>query len=114
MSYTAPKIKWRKQKEYRSDVIATAKASGCVLQFWNSLIVGDALTILSIVDDDEYEHLVDVTFDTSNIEEWRNFRFNYRCLSRFFRVFRICMNICFLQAFLKSDQGRPFTIKQRV
>lgn len=95
MDYTAPKIKWRKQKQYRDDVIATAKATGCVLQFWNSLLVGDELTILSIVDDDEYEHLIDVIFDTSNIEDWKTFRFNYRSLSRFFRICGCCMNIFF-------------------
>ncbi|XP_042353075.1 ankyrin repeat and SOCS box protein 10 isoform X2 [Plectropomus leopardus] len=80
MAYVAPKIKYRKPKQYRSDVIATAKASGCVLQFWNSLLVGDELTILSIVDDDEYEYLIDAIYDTSNIEEWKNFRFNYKVL----------------------------------
>lgn len=85
MAYVAPKLKWKKPKKYRSDVIATAKASGCVLQFWNSLLVGDELTILSIVADDEYEYLMDAIYDTSNIEEWKNFRFNYRVLSRFIR-----------------------------
>lgn len=89
MAYIGPKIKWRKQKKYRNDVIATAKATGCVQQFWNSLLVGDELTILSIVDDDEYEYHVDAIFDTSNIDEWKNFRFNYRCLSRFIRVWNI-------------------------
>lgn len=98
MEYTAPKIKWRKQKQYRNDVIATAKATGCVLQLWNSLLVGDDLTVLSIVDDDEYEHLVDAIFDTSNIEEWKNFRFNYRCLSRFFKMFG-CFDIFFYCSF---------------
>lgn len=83
MAYLAPKIKWKKPKKYREDVIATAKATGCVLQFWNSLLVGDALTILSIVDDDEYSNLIDAIYDTSNLEEWKNFRFNYRGLSRF-------------------------------
>lgn len=83
MAYVAPKVKWRKQKSYRSDVIATAKANGCVLQFWNSLLVGDELTILSIVDDDEYGYLIDAIYDTSNIEEWKNFRYNYRGLRRF-------------------------------
>ncbi|KAM4551593.1 ankyrin repeat and SOCS box protein 10 isoform 2-T2 [Odontesthes bonariensis] len=80
MAYSAPKIKWHKPKKYREDVIATAKASGCVLQFWNSLLVGDELTILSIVDDDEYGNLVHAIYDTSNLEEWKNFSFNYRCL----------------------------------
>ncbi|KAM3604474.1 uncharacterized protein V6R79_011558 [Siganus canaliculatus] len=80
MAYVAPKVKWRKPKKYRCDVIATAKATGCVLQFWNSLLVGDDLTIVSIVDDDEYDYLIDAIYDTSNVEEWRNFRFNYRCL----------------------------------
>lgn len=83
MAYVAPKIKWRKQNKYREDVIAVAKATGCVLQFWNSLLVGDDLTILSIVADEEYEYLMDSIYDTSNIEEWKNFRFNYRCLSTF-------------------------------
>ncbi|XP_034039892.1 ankyrin repeat and SOCS box protein 10 isoform X1 [Thalassophryne amazonica] len=80
MAYVAPKVKWRKPKAYRSDVIATAKATGCALQFWNSLLVGDELMLLSIVDDDEYVHLVDAIFDTSNVEEWKNFRYNYRVL----------------------------------
>ncbi|KAM7400484.1 hypothetical protein PAMA_004935 [Pampus argenteus] len=80
MAYVAPKIKWHKPKTYRNDVIATAKATGCVLQYWNSLLVGDELTVISIVDEDEYDYLVDAIFDTSNIEEWKNFRFNYRGL----------------------------------
>ncbi|XP_034744371.1 ankyrin repeat and SOCS box protein 10 isoform X3 [Etheostoma cragini] len=80
MAYVAPKFKWKKPKVYRNDVIAIAKASGCVLQFWNSLLVGDELMILSIVGDDEYEYLIDAIYDTSNIEEWKNFRFNYRGL----------------------------------
>lgn len=86
MAYVSPPLKWHKPKKYRSDVIATAKASGCVLQFWNSLIVGDELTALSIVDDDDYEYLIDAIYDTSNIEEWKNFRFNYRGLSGFIRA----------------------------
>lgn len=83
MAYVAPKVKWRKPKNYRNDVIATAKATGCILQYWNSLLVGDELTVLSIVDDNEYVYLVDAIFDTSNVEEWKNFRFNFRGLSRF-------------------------------
>ncbi|XP_062284199.1 ankyrin repeat and SOCS box protein 10 [Scomber scombrus] len=80
MAYVAPKVKWHKPKAYRNDVIATAKATGCILQYWNSLLVGDELTVLSIVDDNEYVYLVDAIFDTSNIDEWKNFRFNYRGL----------------------------------
>ncbi|XP_050953687.1 ankyrin repeat and SOCS box protein 10 isoform X2 [Labeo rohita] len=75
-----PKIKFRKQKKYRSDVIATAQASGLILQFWNALLVGDDLTVISIIDDPEYGYLLDAIYDTSNIEEWKNFRFNYRGL----------------------------------
>lgn len=76
-----PKIKFRKQKKYRSDVIATAQASGLILQFWNALLVGDDLTVISIVDDPEYAYVLDAIYDTSDIEEWKNFRFNYRGLS---------------------------------
>ncbi|XP_051542578.1 ankyrin repeat and SOCS box protein 10-like isoform X2 [Myxocyprinus asiaticus] len=75
-----PKIKICKQKKYRSDVIATAQASGFILQFWNALLVGDDLTIISIIDDPECTYLIDAIYDTSNIEEWKNFRFNYRGL----------------------------------
>ncbi|XP_026876084.1 ankyrin repeat and SOCS box protein 10 isoform X3 [Electrophorus electricus] len=75
-----PKIKFRKQKKYRCDVIATAQTSGCTLQFWNALLVGDEITLISIIDDPEYVHLMDAIYDTSNIEEWKNFRFNYRGL----------------------------------
>lgn len=71
-----------KQKPYCNDVIATVQASGCILQFWNALLVGDALTLISIMDDDEFTFLIDSVYDTSNIEEWKNFRFNYRGLSR--------------------------------
>ncbi|XP_072297800.1 ankyrin repeat and SOCS box protein 10 isoform X1 [Eucyclogobius newberryi] len=80
MAFVAPKIKCRKQKKYRVDVIATAKASGCVLQFWNSLLVGDEITLVSIMDYEEYEYLIDAVYDTSDIEEWKNYRFNYRNL----------------------------------
>ncbi len=85
MAYVAPKVKWRKPKKYRNDVITTAKATGCVLQFWNSLLVGDELTILSILDDEEFDYLINAIYDTSNVEDWKNFRFNYKCLSRFIR-----------------------------
>lgn len=87
MAYAAPKIKWRKPKKYRNDVIATAKATGCVQRFWNSLLVGDELTIVSIVDDEEYDYLIDAIYDTSDIDEWKSFRFNYTCLSRCIQTF---------------------------
>lgn len=76
-----PKIKFRKQKAFRNDVIATAKATGEILQFWNALLVGDELTIISVIDDPEYTYLVDAVYDTSNIDEWKNYRFHYRDLS---------------------------------
>ena len=75
------KFAFCKPKSYRSDVIATAQASGCVLQFWNALLVGDGLTLISIMDDEEFSFLVDSVYDTGNIEEWKSFRFNYRGLS---------------------------------
>ncbi|KAG7274755.1 hypothetical protein CRUP_006492 [Coryphaenoides rupestris] len=65
---------------YCNNVIATAQASGCVLQFWNALLLGDALTLINIMDYEEFTFLTDSIFDTSNIEEWKDFRFNYRGL----------------------------------
>ncbi|XP_024247129.1 ankyrin repeat and SOCS box protein 10 isoform X2 [Oncorhynchus tshawytscha] len=67
-------------KRYRNDVIATAQATGYVLQFWNCLLVGDDLTLISIMDEPECEDLIDAIYDTSNIEEWKNFRHHYRTL----------------------------------
>ncbi|XP_062338328.1 ankyrin repeat and SOCS box protein 10 isoform X2 [Osmerus eperlanus] len=67
-------------KNYRNDVIATAQATGPVLQFWNCLLVGDDLNLISIMDDPQFSYLIDAIYDTSNIEEWKNFRFNYRGL----------------------------------
>lgn len=86
------KVKWHKPKHYRSDVIATARTTGCVLQFWNSLLVGDELTLTSIMDDDEYDYLINAIYDTSNIDEWKSFRLNYRGLSRFSRALS-CLDI---------------------
>ncbi|TSL82570.1 Ankyrin repeat and SOCS box protein 10 [Bagarius yarrelli] len=60
--------------------VADGRVRGCVLQFWNSLLVGDEITVISIIDDPEYTHLMDAIYDTSDIEEWKNFRFNYRGL----------------------------------
>ncbi|XP_029109623.1 ankyrin repeat and SOCS box protein 10 [Scleropages formosus] len=74
------KIKWRKPKKIRSDVIATAKATGHTLQFWHALLVGDELTVISITDEPESSHLVNAIYDTSDIEEWMNYRLNYRSL----------------------------------
>lgn len=74
------KIKWRTPKEIRDDVIATAKATGHILQFWNALLVGDHLTAISVMDDPDGYHIVNSVYDTSNIEEWKDYRFNYRGL----------------------------------
>lgn len=76
-------------KRYRNDVIATAQATGYVLQFWNCLLVGDDLTLISIMDEPECEDLIDAIYDTSNIEEWKNFRHHYRTLSTSMPLFEI-------------------------
>lgn len=76
------KLKCQQPKPYRIDVIATSRATGRILQFWNSLLVGDAMTLISIMDDDEYFYLIDAVYDTSDVEEWKSLRFNYRGLSR--------------------------------
>ncbi|XP_010884236.2 ankyrin repeat and SOCS box protein 10 isoform X2 [Esox lucius] len=72
--------KWHKTKKYQKEVIATAQATGCVLQFWNCLQVGDDLTLIGILADPECEDLIDATYDTSDIEEWKNFGQHYRTL----------------------------------
>ncbi|XP_061112465.1 ankyrin repeat and SOCS box protein 10 isoform X2 [Conger conger] len=74
------KVQWRKPKQIRNDVIATAKATGPPLQFWNALLVGDHLTLITIMDDPDGCHIINSIYDTSNIEEWKDYRFNYRGL----------------------------------
>lgn len=93
-----PKIKFRKQKTFRNDVIATAKATGEILQFWNALLVGDDVTILGVIDDPENAYLVDAVYDTSDIDEWKNFRFNYRNLSMSVCLTIYCIIILRVQA----------------
>ncbi|XP_015209613.1 ankyrin repeat and SOCS box protein 10 isoform X2 [Lepisosteus oculatus] len=68
------------KKNIRTDVIITAKATGHELQYWNALLVGDEHTIISIIDDPKLRQIQCAIFDTSNIEEWKNYRFNYRGL----------------------------------
>ncbi|MGH0146031.1 UNVERIFIED_CONTAM: hypothetical protein FKN15_041694 [Acipenser sinensis] len=62
------------------DIIATAKAEGQELQYWHALLVGDEDTIISIIDEPESHRILNAIFDTSNVDEWRNYRFNYRGL----------------------------------
>lgn len=76
------KIKWRKPKKIRNDVISTAKARGYELQFWHALMVGDEITVVGIADDPESSHVINAIYDTSNIDEWKTHRLNYRSLSR--------------------------------
>ncbi|XP_058878977.1 ankyrin repeat and SOCS box protein 10 isoform X2 [Acipenser ruthenus] len=68
------------RKNFRTDIIATAKADGQELQYWHALLVGDEDTIISIIDEPESHRILNAIFDTSNVDEWRNYRFNYRGL----------------------------------
>ncbi|XP_039609171.1 ankyrin repeat and SOCS box protein 10 [Polypterus senegalus] len=67
-------------KKIRNDVIVTRKAEGQELLYWNALSLGDENTVINIINESETNSMLNVIFDTSDVEEWKNYRFNYRGL----------------------------------
>lgn len=59
----------------------TAKAEGPARAFWQALLAGDGCTILCLLGDPESGVGPNAIFDTSNLDEWKEYRFNFRWLS---------------------------------
>ncbi|XP_012589318.1 PREDICTED: ankyrin repeat and SOCS box protein 10 [Condylura cristata] len=60
--------------------IATRTASGPALAFWQAVLAGDVGSVARILADASTGLAPDSVFDTSDPEQWRDFRFNIRAL----------------------------------
>lgn len=60
--------------------IIVRKASGPALAFWQAVLVGDVGSVSQILSDSSTGLAPDSTFDTSDPERWRDYRFNIRAL----------------------------------
>ncbi|XP_032874759.1 ankyrin repeat and SOCS box protein 10-like [Amblyraja radiata] len=70
-----------------SGVIVTARAEGAEWELWQALMQGDADTVLLLVSDPQLPALhANVVFDTSDVEQWKEYRFNLRAL----RIWSLC------------------------
>ncbi|XP_069778798.1 ankyrin repeat and SOCS box protein 10 [Narcine bancroftii] len=68
-------------------VIVTAKATGPELWLWQALLQGDVDTVARLMGDPALPHLQpDLLFDTSDVEQWKDYRFNLRAL----RIWSLC------------------------
>ena len=61
--------------------INTRRAKGPVLAFWQALPAGDSCAILCLLKDSESGVGPNSVFDTSDLDEWKNYRSNSRWLS---------------------------------
>ncbi|XP_071988475.1 ankyrin repeat and SOCS box protein 10 isoform X2 [Engystomops pustulosus] len=59
-----------------SAVIVTRKASGPALEYWMSLLLGHTETVQYLLEESENLIHPDSVFDTSDVDEWRNYRYN--------------------------------------
>lgn len=61
--------------------ICTQKADGPARVYWQALLMGDQGLVAEILSDAQNNLGPDAVFDTSDLEEWKNYRFNIRRLS---------------------------------
>ncbi|XP_040268984.1 ankyrin repeat and SOCS box protein 10-like isoform X2 [Bufo bufo] len=59
-----------------SGVIVTRKAEGSALDFWLSLLSGHAERVRTLLEESGDIIHPDSVFDTSDVDEWRNYRYN--------------------------------------
>ncbi|KAM4705252.1 ankyrin repeat and SOCS box protein 10 [Rhinophrynus dorsalis] len=58
------------------NVIVTRKAEGVALEFWVALLSGDTMTIHRLLGSPGGHVNPNSVFDTSDLEEWKNYRYN--------------------------------------
>lgn len=63
------------------DPILTHKAKGAAWEFWQALLAGDGCAILCLLGDPENGIGPNSVFDTSDLDEWKKYRTNFRWLS---------------------------------
>lgn len=61
--------------------IRTRQVDGPAQVFWQALLAGDHGTVAEILRDPQNNLSPNAVFDTSDLEEWKNYRFNPRGLS---------------------------------
>ncbi|XP_078071655.1 ankyrin repeat and SOCS box protein 10 isoform X2 [Mustelus asterias] len=70
-----------------SNIIVTSKAEGAAWELWQALLLGDEETLVLLITDPGQGHLhPNVIFDTSDVEQWKNYRYNLRAL----RIWSLC------------------------
>ncbi|KAJ6666687.1 hypothetical protein lerEdw1_020411, partial [Lerista edwardsae] len=62
------------------DPILTQKAKGAAQEFWRALLAGDGCAILCLLGDPESGIGPNSVFDTSDLDEWKKYRTNFRWL----------------------------------
>ncbi|KAK4825658.1 hypothetical protein QYF61_001481 [Mycteria americana] len=60
--------------------ICTRKVDGPAQVYWQALLAGDQGTVAEILSDPQNNLSPNAVFDTSDLEEWKNYRFNFRRL----------------------------------
>ncbi|XP_063180202.1 ankyrin repeat and SOCS box protein 10 isoform X4 [Chroicocephalus ridibundus] len=60
--------------------ICTRKVAGPAQAYWQALLAGDQGAVAQILSDPHNNLSPDAVFDTSDLEEWKNYRFNFRGL----------------------------------
>ncbi|XP_041421625.1 ankyrin repeat and SOCS box protein 10 isoform X3 [Xenopus laevis] len=68
------------KKQTFSGVIVTRRAEGEALDYWLSLLSGDTVTVQFLLGDQPGHIHPNSVFDTSDVEEWKNYRFNTQAL----------------------------------
>ena len=61
--------------------ICTRKAEGPAQAFWQALLAGERGAVADLLSHPQHQLSPSAVFDTSDLEEWRNYRFNFRGLS---------------------------------
>lgn len=69
------------RRDESQEPIRTRQADGPAQVFWQALLAGDQGTVAEILRDPENNLSPNAVFDTSDLEEWKNYRFNPRGLS---------------------------------
>ncbi|XP_014813495.1 PREDICTED: ankyrin repeat and SOCS box protein 10 isoform X4 [Calidris pugnax] len=60
--------------------ICTRKVEGPAQVYWQALLAGDQGVVAEILSDHQNNLSPNAVFDTSDLEEWKNYRFNFRRL----------------------------------
>ncbi|XP_059585290.1 ankyrin repeat and SOCS box protein 10 [Alligator mississippiensis] len=70
----------RQPARWYPDPIVTKKAEGPAWAYWQALVEGDVGALSRLLGDPQAALGPNAVFDTSDLEEWKNYRFNFRCL----------------------------------